>query len=152
MSMQPLPWTLEFIETFPFGYRITDADGEVVFVKNSVCHSSKQKTLEDNRNGVGFKPGDGEWSKENAMQLVAQQEATARAIVDSVNACEGMLPSQLKRGVVLQQAAYTSDFEAELTALREFAATIKDYVAKYPHDMGLHYAAVDALSKLEQRS
>lgn len=106
--MQPLPWTLTFIETFPFGYKITDATGEVVVQASAACHSTKQKNLEDNRNGVGFK-WDGEWSREEAMRLVAQQEATAELIVRSVNESAALRQQRDELLAALKKITYERD-------------------------------------------
>lgn len=147
MKHNPTPWALTFIDKLPYGYKIHDANGELIAAATAVCHSSKQKTLEDNRNGVGFKY-EGEWSREFAIKAIAQQEETARYIVASANACEGARSATLTRGLLTETAINVMQMQMQLTALSEFAITIKDFVQNYPHDTGLHDAAVVALQKL----
>lgn len=103
---QPTPWTLTYIESFPFGFQIRDAKGDIVCMANAVCHSSKQKTREDNINGVGFR-GEGEWSRETAISLIAEQNATAELIVRSVNDAAALRAQRDQAVRALISAGYT---------------------------------------------
>lgn len=76
-----VPWTLELVQKFPFGVRIVAGEREILS-QHAYCHSTSQKTRQDNELGVGFVHN----SKLNfttvdeAQQHVAEQDAIARLI------------------------------------------------------------------------
>lgn len=144
-----LPWKLELVEKLPFGFKIIDAKGECIVSAVGAATSSKQKTRADYLDGVGFKWGvGGDFDRDDAIKTVALQEAAAEYMVASANACEGASSATLKRGLLAETAVNVMEMQMQLTALREFAITIKDFVQSYPHDTGLHDTAVVALRKL----
>lgn len=51
-------WTLERVETWPFGYRIRDeVTGSVLFSDSLACHSSRDKSFEEAFEARNFREG-----------------------------------------------------------------------------------------------
>lgn len=96
-SHTPLPWRLELVEKWPFGIRVLAAN-VIIYEQPAVCHSSKQETRKDCEDGVGFEPWSKFTNREQAVKLIAEQDATAGFVVRAANshydllkACKGAL-------------------------------------------------------------
>ena len=76
-----LPLTIEFCEEYPFRIIINDADGGVFLNESRYAHSSRQKTLDDCRKGIGFHHD----NREAVISKVAAQEDHIEFIVRACN-------------------------------------------------------------------
>src|SRR5687768_8230067 len=88
----PGDWTIEFSEKWPFDIEITAGDTVVLHAKR-ICHSTKQKTIEDCRDAKGFDEytTDEAWNAESARRKIAEQEANLTlmsAAPDLLAACK----------------------------------------------------------------
>ena len=77
-SFTPGPWRLELIQTWPFGFKITAGEHEIM-AQTAYCSATGQKTREDCERGVGFGHKD-PTSRDEAIRLNAEQDANARLI------------------------------------------------------------------------
>lgn len=83
-------WRFEKIKTFPFGIRIVAA-GNSILNQTAVCHSSKQKTVEDNEAGLGFDGRCHSITQDEAAAMIAEQDANGRlmaAAPELLEACK----------------------------------------------------------------
>lgn len=76
-----MSWKLERLETFPFGYRVTDAAGNVMLHEDMCAHSSKDDSHEDALTAPNFR-GDGQLEARIANEA---QLAKLEMIVAAVN-------------------------------------------------------------------
>lgn len=87
------PWIFERVNTWPFSVIVKSGE-KVIYRENAACHSTQQKTREDCEQGVGFNEKQGVFSRENARQLIAEQDANAALISaapDLLQLCERAL-------------------------------------------------------------
>jgi hypothetical protein len=77
----PGPWSLELVQEWPFGVRVTAGD-ELILSQSAVCNSTQQETRLDCEMGYGFYENATEvhWRAETARKYIAEQDANARLI------------------------------------------------------------------------
>ncbi len=81
-TFTPGPWALELRQAWPFGVRITAANGDTILQVGACAHSTVQKTRQECEDGVGFrhKSKDGSTTRDAVIFAIAEQDANARLI------------------------------------------------------------------------
>jgi hypothetical protein len=96
-KITPGPWTVEFVQKWPFGIRVKACETEILH-QDAYCSSTVQETRADNESGYGFKSADVQMARDE----IAQQDANAISFA--------ALPDLLKeRRELLKALAYVHD-------------------------------------------
>lgn len=75
-------WKLELNESWPFGFRISSGEREIVR-QDGACSSTAQQTRADYVDGVGFDYHSKFTTRDQAIDAVAEQDANAHLIASA---------------------------------------------------------------------
>lgn len=81
VGFTPGPWSVELVQKWPFGVRVTAGDMEILS-QAAYCSSTKQRTRQDCELGVGFGGADPTTCAQ-AQAHIATQDANARLIAQA---------------------------------------------------------------------